>query len=348
MIHISHQTQSIAVPFDEQLASLFPHGVRFEFEGEKLILVPHGVEETRMLRNLGHTTLPSPIEEHYDFPSVDGKRPFAKQVLTAVLMIMNHQCFVLNGMGTGKTKAAIWAYHFLRRTGKVKRMLVVAPLSTLRFTWEREIFNTIPGLKVVTLTGTKARRLKLLAEKADIYLINHDGVGVIYKELKLRSDIDVICFDEAAAYRNARAERSKLARELAITRNYVWGMTGSPTPTAPTDAFGLARLITPNTAPKSFTHFRQETMLQVDSFIWKPKRGAAEIVSRVLTPAVRFTLDEIIELPPVVVREITIEMGPRQAATYKMLKDHASCCSRRAGSLPPMAACSTPSCCRPA
>jgi SNF2 family DNA or RNA helicase len=323
MIHISHQTQSIAVPFDAQLGSLFPHGLRLEYEGEQLIVVPHGIEETRMLRNLGHE-LPSPIEEHYDFPSIDGKRPFAKQVLTAVLMVMNRQAFVLNSMGTGKTKSCIWAYHFLRKIGKAKRMLVVCPLSTVRFTWEREIFNTIPGLEVRSLLGTKARRLKLLAEKADIYLINHDGVGVIFNELRLRSDINVVCFDEAAAYRNARATRSKIARELAITRAYVWGMTGSPTPTAPTDAFGLARLITPETAPKSFTHFRQETMLQVDNFIWKPKRGAAEIVAGVLQPSVRYTLDEIVELPPVIEREIIIEMGPRQAQTYKMLKDHAS------------------------
>ena len=73
---------------------------------------------------------------------------------------------------------------------------------------------------------------------------------VIAKELAARHDIDVICFDEAAAYRNARAERSKVRKDLANGRKYVWGMTGSPTPSAPTDAFGLARLITPNTAPR--------------------------------------------------------------------------------------------------
>ena len=83
-------------------------------------------------------------------------------------------------------------------------MLVVAPLSTLDFTWAREIFDTLPHQKVVVLTGTADRRKKLLAEKADIYIVNHDGVKVILKELLQRQDIDVICFDEAAAYRNAR------------------------------------------------------------------------------------------------------------------------------------------------
>ena len=102
---------------------------------------------------------------------------------------------------------------------------------------------------MAVLTGTAERRRKLLAEKHDIYIVNHDGLKVLFKELMLAPDIDVICFDEAAAYRNARADRSKMARRLANGRKYVWGMTGSPTPSAPTDAFGLAHLITPQTAP---------------------------------------------------------------------------------------------------
>jgi SNF2 family DNA or RNA helicase len=324
MLHISHLTRSIAAPFSDKLGALFPHGQRIEFEGEQLIVIPHGLDETRLLRNLGHAELPSPIEEHYDFPSADGLRPFKKQLLTSAAMTMNRRFFVLNSMGTGKTKACIWAFHFLQSVGKARRMLIVCPLSTVRFTWEREIFNTLPDLTVRVLTGTAARRRKLLAEDADIFIINHDGVGVIYNELKQRRDIDVVCFDEVATYRNARAQRSKLARELALTRSFVWGMTGSPTPTAPTDAFGLARLITPETAPRSFTQFRGETMLEVNQFKWVPKRGAADTVSKVLSPAVRYTLDEIVELPPVIEREIQIEMGARQHATYKMLKDHAS------------------------
>lgn len=324
MIRISHQTQQIVAPFSDMLAHLLqPNGVTIEFEGEKLIVMPHGIDETKLLRNLG-MTVPTPIEEHYDFPSVDGKRPFAKQILTSAGMVMNLHFYVLNAMGTGKTKSCIWAFDYLRKAGRVKRMLVAAPLSTLRFTWEREIFNTIPSMKVTVLTGTAEKRAKLLAEPADIYIINHDGLKVLFKQLQQRNDIDVFCFDEAAAFRNARAERSKIARELAFKRAVVWGMTGSPTPSAPTDAFGLCRLITPETAPRSFTHFRQDTMVNLSPFKWVPKRGAADTVASLLQPSVRYTLDEIVELPPVYERSIRIEMGDRQSKTYKMLKDHAA------------------------
>ena len=191
------------------------------------IAVPHGRDETIALRNMEYP-VPAPIVEHYDFPCADRKRPFGKQILTAASMTMNPFSYVLNGMGTGKTKACVWAFDYLQREGLANRMLVVAPLSTLDFTWGREVFNTLPHMKVVVLHGTAEKRRKLLAEPADIYIINHDGIKVLAKELLGRLDIDVICFDEAAAYRNARAERSKMARKLTKHRKYVWAHDRQP------------------------------------------------------------------------------------------------------------------------
>lgn len=322
-IFISHQTKSVATRFDPRLPGIFPHGARFTWDNAEWFAVRHGEDETRMLRNLG-LPVPAPIVEHYGFPSADGKRPFAKQLLTSASMVMNPFSFVLNGMGTGKTKSAIWAYDYLRLNGLAKSMLVVAPLSTLDFTWAREIQRTLPHLTVRVLHGIAEKRRKLLAEKADIYIVNHDGVKVLFKELMLRHDIDVICFDEAAAYRNARAERSKIARKLSQGRKYVWGMTGSPTPRDPTDAFGLALLITPKTCPRSWVQFRQETMIQVNQFRWVARKDAAETVSKVLQPAVRFSLDEIVELPPVIERTIDVPLGDKQRKVYDSLRDHAA------------------------
>jgi SNF2 family DNA or RNA helicase len=302
---------------------LFPHSKRFVWEKQDMLVVPHGIDETIMLRNL-EIEVPAPITEHYSFPSADHKKPFDKQVLTAASMVMNPRSYVLNSMGTGKTKSCIWAFDYLRSIGRAQRMLVVAPLSTLSFTWEREIFQTFPQARVRVLSGLKERRLKLLAEDADIYIVNHDGVKVIFNELMARRDIDVICFDEVAAYRNARAERSKAAIKLADKRSYVWGMTGSPTPSAPTDAYGLARLITPYTAPRSWMFFRNETMMQVSQFKWAARNDAAGIVANLLQPAVRYTLDDITELPPVIIRDVEVEIGKRQKAFYQQMKDHAS------------------------
>ena len=113
MLLVSHKTKSVVIGFRPDIHALMPHGKRFTWEGKDMIVVPHGIDETKLLRNLDFT-VPAPIVEHYGFPSVDGNRPFDKQVLTAASMTMYPHSFVLNGMGTGKTKACIWAFDYLK------------------------------------------------------------------------------------------------------------------------------------------------------------------------------------------------------------------------------------------
>lgn len=322
MIHESRLTKLIAVPFRADIAQLIPHAKRFTHKGVDMLAMRHGIDETKLLNNLGlDRVVKSPIESFYDFPAADGKRPFQKQIETATHMVMNRRSYVLNEMGTGKTRSCIWAHDFLFKEGLANKMLVVAPLSTLEFTWRREILHAFPFKIVNILTGTAERRRKLLDAEADIYIINHDGLRVMLRELEKRHDIDVICFDEVAAFRNNQAERSKMAQRLARGRKYIWGMTGSPTPNEPTDAYGLAHLITPATAPKSFVLFRQDTMFQLNGnqFKWVPKKEANTIVARVLQPSIRVSLDEIVELPDVVIQDLEVQMGPRQEKVYKQL-----------------------------
>ena len=66
MIHISHLTKSIVVPFRDDVFSLFPHSKRFIWEKQDMLVVPHGIDETIMLRNLD-IHVPAPITEHYSF-----------------------------------------------------------------------------------------------------------------------------------------------------------------------------------------------------------------------------------------------------------------------------------------
>lgn len=317
---VSHQHQKIIVPYRPDIQALFPSAQRLEWEGNDLIAVRHGTEETRMLRNL-QIDAPAPIQEHYQWTGYH--KPFLVQVKTAAMMTTNPRAYVLNGMGTGKTKAALWSFDWLKSQGEARRMLVIAPLSTLSFVWQRECMETVPHLKVSVLHGSADKRRSRLAEDADIYIINHDGVGVIKKELILRGDIDVFCVDEVAAYRNNRAIRSKTLQQIVRSRRWVWGMTGSPTPSSPTDAYGLAKLITPERAPRSFMTFRYDTMVQINQFRWVPRNDAAKVVANLLQPAVRFTLEEVVELPELIERPFDVIQGPRQRAAYLSLKNEA-------------------------
>jgi SNF2 family DNA or RNA helicase len=111
--------------------------------------------------------------------------------------------------------------------------------------------------------------------------------------------------------------------KLAKRMQWVCGMTGSPIPRAPTDAWAQCRIITPHTVPDRFTHFRDELMTKdpFNEFLWRSKPDAIERVYRAMQPNVRFTLEDVVELPECIERTQEVGMGPVQAKIYKELKD---------------------------
>jgi SNF2 family DNA or RNA helicase len=103
---------------------------------------------------------------------------------------------------------------------------------------------------------------------------------------------------------------------------WVWGMTGSPRPQAPTDVYGIAKLINPTTSPVSFVRFRDEVMIRVSQFKWDERKDASETIAKILQPSVAFTLEDVAELPPLIERQIDVEQGKRQRDAYKTMSDH--------------------------
>jgi SNF2 family DNA or RNA helicase len=314
-VHISHKHKMIGVPCTEQIANLFPAAKSVLLNGVQHTILPHRPMETYLLRKIGYDVT-SPILTHYDW---NGGSPFQSQKMTSALLTIEPRAYVLNGMGTGKTKAALWAFDYLRSNGVCFKMLVSAPLSTLVFTWAKEIFATVPHLKYAVLHGTKAKRLELLNTDVDIYIINHDGHRVILNELLARTDINCLVLDELAVFRNGQSARTKSMKRLADRMGWVWGMTGSPIPTSPTDVWAQARLVTPKRVPNYFSRYREQLMTKIGPFKWVPRPNAVDEAYATLQPAVRFTLDDVVELPECIERYVDVAMGTNQERIYKAL-----------------------------
>jgi SNF2 family DNA or RNA helicase len=304
-----------------RVTTVIPTAVVVDHKGQKLVAVPHRPDETRVLRNLGFE-VPDPMPIHYVFPKVSGRHdPFAAQRDTASFLAMHSRAFCLNGMGTGKTNSALWAYDYLRRTKQVTKMLVVCPLSTMERTWADSVFNTFPHLDAVVLHGTRERRNKLLKQDVHVYIINIDGLAAIKDELAKRPDIDLIVVDELALARNSGTDRWKLLNTICNKQSVrrVWGMTGSPTPNAPTDAWAQCRLVTPDNSsvPKYFGAFRDRVMRQLTQFKWVNRPEANDVVWQMMQPAIRFSLDDCTDLPEQTFITREVEMTPEQKKAYK-------------------------------
>jgi SNF2 family DNA or RNA helicase len=187
--------------------------------------------------------------------------------------------------------------------------------------WQREAFQTCPHLQVNVLHGTREKRLKLLKENADIYVINPDALGIVADEVAKRKDIDLIVVDELAMFRNP-VQRSKVLAKLTRLKPMVWGLTGAPTPNAPTDVYQQSKIITPSAINMPFFRFRDEMMYKITDFKWVPRPGATEKAVNVLVPSVRFTLDDVTELPDFVSQYVDVEMSPLQKTIYNDIRQH--------------------------
>lgn len=301
----------------QMLTNLLPMAKPFDYKGHTLYAVPHDVDVVRLLRNVG-VQAPAPILHQYDWPCAYPDGPFPSQKEAAAFMTLNPRSFNLSQMGTGKSLSTLWAYDYLRASGKRRRMLVVAPLSTLERTWGDEIFKHFPHLKFAVLHGTKDRRKKLLAHPFDVYIINHDGVEILAKDIAAREDIDCIALDELAVLRNSNTDRWKAVELICKPpERVVWGLTGTPIPNEPTDAWAQIKLVKPENVPKYFGRFRDMTMTKFGPYKWVARKNALEVVHKAMQPSIRFTREA---LPDTTYQFRHIELTTQQKAMYDEIR----------------------------
>ena len=321
IIHKQKQAIVLKLRQPQRVTTAIPTAKVFTSKGEEYVAIPHRPDETRVLRNLGFEA-PDPMRYHYSWPKVANRfDPCEAQLETATFLSMQDRAFCLNGMGTGKTNSALWAFDYLKSVKQAKKMLVVCPLSTMERTWADAVFQTFPHLDCAVLHGTRDKRLKMLAQDVDIYIINIDGIAVIKDALATREDINVIAVDELALARNSSTDRWKILNIICNKQSHrrVWGLTGSPTPNLPTDAWAQCKLVTPTNPdlPKYFGQFRDKVMKQITQFKWTPKQNANDEVFKVLQPAIRYSLDDCVDLPEQVFVEHDVPLTTEQKKAYK-------------------------------
>lgn len=314
-----------------KVTEVLPHAKVMNWRGTPVVLVPHNLDETAILNNIG-IKVPSPVQHKYDWSGQ--YQPFTVQRTTVDLLTLHQRAFCLNDMGSGKTISTLWAFDYLRLKRKVTRALIVAPLSTLERAWGDEIFRNFPHLNYAVLHGSRDKRRKLLADRDyDLYIVNHDGMEIIAEDLEKRHDIDLIVIDELAVLRNANTNRWKAANTICNKHQWVveragnkypktrrvWGLTGTPTPNAPTDAYAQVKLLRPSAIESGFGRFKDRVMMQISQYIWIPRPDAQETVANYMQPSVRFSLEDCVDLPELIYTERQAELSSAQAKAYNQM-----------------------------
>lgn len=257
----------------------------------------------------------------YAWPMAHGHKPYDHQVETTKFLLANKRAYNFSDLGVGKTLASLWAADFLMCNDKIKRVLVVCPLSTMQSVWGREIFTNFPHRKYAIAHGSKAYRAGVIEGAADFVMINHDGVVIMEDEI-IKANFDLIIIDELTAFKKHTTNRSKSMIRIASRAKAVHALTGAPTPNGPTEAFGQAKVVNPANPflPSYYAAFRNSVEHQVGPYLWLPKPEAHDIVHKVLQPAIRFERDKCLDLPPCQYETTIVEFTPEQKAAYETMK----------------------------
>ena len=203
--------------------------------------------------------------------------------------------------------------------GVINRVLIICPLSIMDSAWRADLFTFAMHRSVDIAHGAKEKRKKIIEGDAEFVIINYDGVEIV-KDAVANGGFDLIIVDEATHYKNAQTKRWKTLNKLLKPDTWLWMMTGTPAAQSPLDAYGLAKLVNPNSVPKFFGTFRDQVMVKITQFKWIPKENATDIVFTALQPAIRFTKDECLDLPPMVYTKREVELTQQQKKYYKELK----------------------------
>lgn len=310
LIHPPSKSLLMQAPDPFAIRELVPQS-RIVDHADYNVAIKHTLESARLLRNMG-IDAPSPILTNYRWP---GKyKPFAHQRVMAEFLTLHPRAFNLSEMGVGKSAAALWAADWLMEQGVVQRALILTPLSTMDRVWKNDIFDVLMHRLASTVYGSRQQRLKALEIKADFYIANHDALGIedVTSEIRRRPDIDLVIVDEASMFRNHDTRRYKALRAMLRDDMRLWLLTGTPCPNAPTDAWSLARLVSPNRVPPYFGAFQRQTMVQVTQYKWMPRPDAYTTAFEAMQPAVRFKKRDCLDLPPVMTEDREAALTPEQ------------------------------------
>ena len=171
------------------------HKVIERDDGGYDVAVYWGLDEARVLKNLGVKDIQSPIVRRYKWPG--RYKPMAHQVDTASFLTMHKRAFCFNDPGTGKTLAALWAADYLMTLGFVRRVLILCPLSIMHSAWMSDLNSSIIHRSAIVAHHPKAaRRIEMIQQDYEFVICNYDGLNLIAEEIKNDGRFDLIVVDE--------------------------------------------------------------------------------------------------------------------------------------------------------
>ena len=232
---------------------------------------------------------------------------------------------LLMEMGTGKSLTAIAIIGALSQAGRIRRVLVVAPLSILGV-WEEEFqkFAAYP-YSLAILTGSSAKKLDTLRHMTgtalQVVVVNYESAWRMEKDL-LAWQPDLIIADEGHKIKTHNISASKAMHRLGAAARYRLLLTGTLITNKAIDVFSPFKFLNPSIFGGSFYVFRNRYFDMVGYGNHTPvlkQSMEAELTEKIHSISYRATKADCLDLPETtdVIRQVELE--PAALRIYKGL-----------------------------
>lgn len=226
--------------------------------------------------------------------------------------------------GLGKTSITLWAYETLRDFGEVRKALIVAPLRVCRSVWPAEAEKWGFDVKVSCVLGTAAQRRRALAEQADIYTINPEGLSWLSNHPEMLEGFDLLVLDESTKFKNWGTKRHRLLRKLLDKFSHRMILTGTPSPNGLGDLFAQVYALDDGAVlGKSQNYFRSRYMKKggFKGRVWSFDEGQTENLQAAIGPMVlRLDAKDHLDMPRLVDHKIYVDLPGEIEREYKRLE----------------------------
>lgn len=229
---------------------------------------------------------------------------------------------LLMEMGCGKSLVGIAVAGCMYQCGKVRRVLVVAPLSILGV-WEEEFakFADFP-YSLTILKGTSAKKKEQLAKLPgaglQVVVVNYESAWRLEKEL-LAYNADLVIADEAHKLKENRTSQSRGMHHIGDKARYKLLLTGTVITNRELDVFSQYRFLNPQIFGTSFYTFRNQYFDMGGYGNHTPvfrKWMTDDFLRRLHSIAFRVTKAECLDLPAVTEEVRTVDLEKEAAELY--------------------------------
>jgi SNF2 family DNA or RNA helicase len=253
-------------------------------------------------------------------------KPYSYQLYNIKRVITDKILALWLDMGLGKTVITLTAINDLKYNRfSVSRCLVVAPKKVAQGTWSNEAqkWDHLRHLRVITVLGTVAQRVRALNAPGDIWIMNRDNVVWLVDYYKNAWPFDMVVLDEASSFKNHQAKRVKALTWVRHSINRLVELTGTPAPNGLVDLWAQIYLLDEGERlGRKVTHYRERYFhYDVDAHRYYPKSGTETAVHKALSDiCVSMKAEDYLELPECITVDVPVMLDDKAKKAYKTLE----------------------------